>query len=161
MVALEGLGCALLILAPGNFVRTSVLPEGLMSLMYRVHGQVNALCNWLFPSLLLLLVSFYLLSRIKVRPSKISLQFIALATLSDLVMIASPSYPQRARFGVFVFILIAFINNLYTLLGAKINKEDSKAFKIISMIIFVSFIMTMISLAAVLLARNIGFNIPS
>lgn len=154
------MGSCILILAPGNYVRASELGKSILSLLYRGYGQVNAIFNWLFPAIILNVVSFYLMFKEKIKPSKIAIGCIAWSVVADLAMILSPSYPQRATFGIFVLLLISLVQNNYLLICSKGNENDKLFTSMTSIIIWGAFIMVMISITAVDFARMIGINIP-
>ncbi len=113
-IVLWTLGCGLLILAPGNGVRSSEFSSGLMAIAYRGHGQVNSWLNWLLPTIVILYITYVLRKEKigKISSLDIGTIFCMLGFISIFVMVASPTYPVRATFGSFVFLLIAMIRNI-------------------------------------------------
>ncbi len=113
-IVLWTLGCGLLILAPGNGVRSSEFSSGLMAIAYRGHGQVNSWLNWLLPTNVILHITYVLRKEKigKISSLDIGTIFCMLGFISIFVMVASPTYPVRATFGSFVFLLIALIRNI-------------------------------------------------
>ncbi len=113
-IVLWTLGCGLLILAPGNGVRSSEFSSGLMAIAYRGHGQVNSWLNWLLPTNVILYITYVLRKEKigKISSLDIGTIFCMLGFISIFVMVASPTYPVRATFGSFVFLLIAMIRNI-------------------------------------------------
>lgn len=83
-------GCCLLIFAPGNFIRSSVVCSGIMSIAYRGYGQISAFCNWLL----------FLISRTRC--------YLFGQYLSVIIMIASPTYTFRTTF---VILIMTFLTN--------------------------------------------------
>ena len=154
-------GCALLILAPGNYERSAGFSSGLMSLAYRGHGQVNAWFDWLFIPLIITMVLNYCGRRIQVCSKKeitfFSLLF-AWVVISIMAMMASPSYPQRATFGSFVLlvILIIFFTGI-------IYENDVKSRNIISILCVMTafgFAMVLLSIDLLAVVRSAGVYIP-
>ena len=109
--ALTLTGSVLLILAPGNFVRKQFIDDLplVRSMILRTRTVLESTCSYLFPSLLLALI--LLAAEITVLKKKLSASrffLFGLAILAQCVMILSPTYPQRASFGI-MCVLIAFI----------------------------------------------------
>lgn len=128
------LGSALVILAPGNFVRVSHIPEeGLLQTLYnRLLSMLCAGTDFLFATALLLttLILIYTIV-LKERLQPAHWMLLIHAILSYGAMVLSPHYPDRATFGtmavciiLFVFILSGIIDKytiwkkyIYTFLG--------------------------------------------
>ena len=156
MVGLAGLGCILLLLAPGNFARASDLPSGIMGIMYRGHGQVNSWCNWLFPMWILCILT-YIWNKSEKKQENTQIRFIIVwAIASVLVMVMSPSYPVRATFGSFVLLVIAIQKNL----------DDIKRKEIIirrimlDCLVFVGWMGSLASVIILAYVRSKGVYIP-
>lgn len=152
------IGCCALILAPGNFIRTSTFQTGIMAIAYRIHGQINAWFNWLFPSIIILIVTYYYLHKNNKKQEKLSSIFCLWGVLSILIMIASPTYPSRAAFGTFVLFLIPISMNIESLINY--NLFDNKLFKFLAVLVWLASIFTNVSIFSVDVARLIGYNIP-
>ena len=103
-------GSALLILAPGNFVRNQFVEKA--TLMSIIRGRVNSFllsgCGFLLPSFLfaiiLLVIQIYIIKEIKPR----DIALFAFAVIAQGAMFLSPAYPQRASFGI-MCVLITYI----------------------------------------------------
>lgn len=105
------LGSIFLIFAPGNFVRGQFVED--MSLikviLNRSQNFLTSSCNYLFPSFLM--ASILLTVEIAIFGHKLSIYRLCLlgfAVTAHLAMFLSPTYPQRASFGI-MCVLIAFI----------------------------------------------------
>lgn len=111
---LSALGSAILILAPGNFVRNQFsnkmsLPK---TIYFRFISMWNSTSVYLFPVIVITLS--ILVVEIVVFQRKLSLYNMSLlifATVAQLAMVLSPAYPQRTSFGI-MSVLIAFIVSL-------------------------------------------------
>lgn len=111
------IGCVLVVLAPGNFVRNmeisgQVTGKGLIWRVFlRCFSVTNGLFHYLlYPVILLLilmLIYHYLLGK-KYRLSDMFLIFMAM--LSWGAMILSPHYPDRAAFGTMVLLLVPIMH---------------------------------------------------
>ena len=105
------IGSILLILAPGNFVRKQFIHN--MSLSEIIQNCWNSFlfssCDYLFPSFLVTVI--LLTVEIAVFKHKLTVYrwcLLGFAVIAQLVMMLSPTYPQRASFGI-MCALIAFI----------------------------------------------------
>ncbi|MCR4649979.1 MAG: DUF6056 family protein [Lachnospiraceae bacterium] len=104
------LGSALLILAPGNFVRNQFVEKTTLSQL--IHNRIDnfllSSCDFLFPTLLFAFSAFvieiFVLKKISVR----NVSLFAFALIAQAAMFLSPAYPQRASFGI-MCVLIAYI----------------------------------------------------
>lgn len=106
------LGYVLMITAPGNFVRASETGStSLFVILYRVFRHTQALLNNVGLILLAFTILFYLIGKWQYkRINKIqhtALIYLIGTLLSIYVMVFSPSFPERAWFGVIVFSIIA------------------------------------------------------
>ncbi len=157
-IILWGIGCCLLILAPGNGVRSSSFTSGLMAIAYRGHGQVNSWLNWLLPTYIILYITYVLKKRNlddKDFDEIISKIFLALGIISVLVMIVSPTYPVRATFGSFVFLIIAIVNNL-----SYVYKSYEKEMDIIALMLLGGICGSLLSTGLLAYVRSTGTYIP-
>ena len=157
-IILWGIGCCLLILAPGNGVRSSSFTSGLMAIAYRGHGQVNSWLNWLLPTYIILYITYVLKKRNlddKDFDEIISKIFLALGIISVLVMIVSPTYPVRATFGSFVFLIIAIVNNL-----SYVYKSYEKEMDIIALMLLCGICGSLLSTGLLAYVRSTGTYIP-
>lgn len=104
-------GSVLLILAPGNFVRGQFVESMSLSEIIdnRWQSFLMSSCNYLLPSFLMALT--LLTVEIAVFKHRLTIYrwcLIGFATIAQLAMVLSPTYPQRASFGI-MCVLIAFI----------------------------------------------------
>lgn len=111
------IGAAFLLLAPGNLVRyrkehLSETPQYLQGI-YNVLG--GAFHNMIIITVIFLVIlGFYLFInknlRIKTdRKLQLSLLFVAAAIIGTAAMIASPIFPDRAWFGIIIFLIIGIV----------------------------------------------------
>ena len=111
-------GSALLILAPGNFVRNQFVEKA--PFMSIIRGRIDSFllsgCGFLLPSFLfaiiLLVIQIYIIKDIKPR----DIALFAFAVIAQGAMILSPAYPQRASFGimcVLITYIVSVISRLY------------------------------------------------
>ncbi|MBQ7774930.1 MAG: hypothetical protein IJ379_03330 [Lachnospiraceae bacterium] len=106
------LGSCLVILAPGNFVRSSRLPEtDLGTTIYeRLLSMLCAGTDFLFPTALLLtllILLYTIIFRERLQPAHWML--LAHAILSYGAMVLSPHYPDRATFGTMVVCIVLML----------------------------------------------------
>lgn len=156
-VVLWALGCVLLILAPGNGVRSSEFSSGLMAIAYRGHGQVNSWLNWLLPTNVILYIT-YVLRKEKIGKTSsldIGTIFCVLGFVSIFVMVASPTYPVRATFGSFVFLLIAMIRNIDS-----IYTFYEKELDLLALIMVIGICGCLLSIGLLAYVRGEGTYIP-
>lgn len=103
-------GSALLILAPGNFVRNQFVEKA--SFTEIIRGRIDTFlissADYLLPSflfaLILLIIQIYVLNEIKPR----DIALFSFAVIAQGAMFLSPTYPQRASFGI-MCVLITYI----------------------------------------------------
>ena len=155
-------GCALLILAPGNYARSAGFGSGLMSLAYRGHGQVNAWADWLFLPLITAGILLYCSRRIhKFNTSEKRYVFLTAGwfAVSVLVMVMSPSYPQRATFGSFVLLAVMILHSAKRIYD---HDEGSRVLiRNLCMITALGFIMVLLSIDVLAAVRSMGVYIPN
>ncbi|MBR6383591.1 MAG: hypothetical protein IKS56_06360 [Lachnospiraceae bacterium] len=111
-------GSALLILAPGNFVRNQFVEKA--PFMSIIKGRIDSFllsgCGFLLTSFLfaiiLLVIQIYIIKEIKPR----DIALFAFAVIAQGAMFLSPAYPQRASFGimcVLITYIVSVISRLY------------------------------------------------
>jgi hypothetical protein len=148
-------GCVLLILAPGNFARSHGFDSGLLSIAYRGYGQVKTWFTWLFPVWLLYVVFRYMLYRKKIQvPQEVKL-LAYWSVLSILVMLASPSYPERATFGSLVILLIAIV-----IMIRELYFEYERLFVCVGVLCMIGLCGSFLSIGLLQAVRNSGVEIP-
>ena len=111
--ALSLLGSCMVILAPGNFVRTAAIPKtGLSeSILNRFLSMLCAGTDYLFPTALLLTIFILLyLTCLDGRLHPTQWMLLAHAVLSYGAMVLSPHYPDRATFGTMCVCIILIIS---------------------------------------------------
>lgn len=108
-------GSILMIVAPGNFVRSAEAPDAgygiLWKLFLRCYAESKAALEYLFPTLLLL--AFVLLLAIPVLHLKLGRAnglLLLGALLSWGAMVLSPHYPDRATFGTMVLLICVIVS---------------------------------------------------
>lgn len=106
-------GCCMVILAPGNFVRTAAIPKSSLgaSIYERLLSMLCAGTDYLFPSVLLLAV--LMLIYMAILKEKLAVwQWILLAhtVLSYGAMVLSPHYPDRATFGTMCTCIVLILS---------------------------------------------------
>lgn len=109
------LGSCMVILAPGNFVRTAAIPDTTLaeSIYNRLLSMLCAGTDFLFPTVLLLttlLIIYLALLQEKLHPGQWML--LAHAILSYGAMVLSPHYPDRATFGTMCVCIILIVSIL-------------------------------------------------
>lgn len=120
------IGFALLVLAPGNFVRIS--SSASVSLITRINMLIRNSESQIF-HIVLLLVLFGVLymqykGKIPVKRIMLSIVSVLAAILSMIIMLASPQFPLRATAGCSLFLIIAIINLLKVVLESfQVNLE--------------------------------------
>ena len=103
-------GSALLILAPGNFVRNQFVEKASFTeiIRSRIDTFLISSADYLLPSflfaLILLIIQIYVLKEIKPR----DIALFSFAVIAQGAMFLSPTYPQRASFGI-MCVLITYI----------------------------------------------------
>lgn len=152
-LVLGTIGCCLLIFAPGNFARANTFAGGLMTIMYRGYGQLNAWFNWL----LIPIVLFIATSKVQ-ENNMFKLEkniFTLWGILSILAMLAAPVYPSRAVFGSLVLIIISILINIKN--NDKLNRNKLTS---ICILIALGFIFTCLCIGVLQYVRGMGVYIP-
>lgn len=102
-------GSALVVLAPGNFVRAeeTVTEKGLLwQVFLRCYSECDALLEYLAPALIVLAFTVCLgVGACGIKLTKANIIYLLGALLSWGAMILSPHYPDRATFGTMVFMI--------------------------------------------------------
>lgn len=108
-------GSVMMIIAPGNFVRSGEVAENqygfLWRLFLRSYGECKGALEYLFPTLLILV--FFLLLQKCVFRENIGIRNVFLlvcALLSWGAMILSPHYPDRASFGTMALLICVILS---------------------------------------------------
>lgn len=138
------LGCSLMILAPGNFIRSSVLindfsGQTLKFFLFRAYNANQAIFKYLF-SIIILSISLLLFEYKVNNKIERSGLFFTLGCLSIIAMIfASPYYPARATFGSMIFFLIS---SMMAINSVKLDK--SFEFILVSFLMYFGFVMNVL-----------------
>ena len=119
------IGSILVVIAPGNFVRTAELPETDLwtSISERFLSMLRAGADYLFPAAALFLLILFVYTAVyekKLKPFQWFL--LAHGVLSYGAMVLSPHYPDRATFGtmcVLIILILSMLNELMPLLKSK------------------------------------------
>ncbi|MCR5848800.1 MAG: DUF6056 family protein [Lachnospiraceae bacterium] len=118
------LGSALMILAPGNFVRNAFIDDTSLKdmLSSRFDNLITSTGSFLFVAFLtaFVLTAVYILV-FKLKPDASQMGLLLFAITAQAAMFLSPAYPQRASFGI-MCVLIAYIVSILK----KISDKDSK-----------------------------------
>lgn len=109
------LGSIMVIAAPGNFVRSAEIEENQYGLLWRCflrgYAQSKAVCEYLFPTLIVLaavlIISKYVL---KLPIGKKNILLMVGAVLSWGAMVLSPHYPDRASFGTMAMLMCVILS---------------------------------------------------
>lgn len=122
-------GSILVVAAPGNFVRSSLIEEYAfgMGLYQKILMMMKAGVDFLFPAVLFLLISLliYLKAGNKLQPFQIML--LITTVLAYGAMVLSPTFPNRATFGILVLCITSTVSYL-----GKIRERDKNTGKYIN-----------------------------
>ena len=118
-------GSILVIVAPGNFVRSGQVAENQYGLLWRCflrgYAEAQAFLVFLFPTLLILMFMLALSKVVLKQPLGIKNVLLLLgALLSWGAMVLSPHYPDRATFGTMVLLICVILS----LAGKVIRKRQ-------------------------------------
>ena len=156
---LSVVGCLFLLLAPGNRGRSNSFDGGLMTIAYRGYGQISAWFNWLFPTILILLIVYFINKAINKNYMGLFQKTIfGWFVLSVLIMVASPTYPQRATFGSFVLLVVLIIN-----ITSHITVQNKTAESIVKTLCFmlsIGLLFVLFSTDVLWFVRSLGYYIP-
>ena len=121
-------GSVLMIIAPGNFVRseetTEVTRGWLWNLFLRCYSEAKGAFEYLFPALLITVVLLVICAGIlREKIGKENLLLLAGALLSWGAMVLSPHYPDRAAFGTMVLLICVILS----LTGKAVDRQKKNA----------------------------------
>lgn len=120
-------GSVLVVAAPGNFARSSVIEKkGLLETIWeRIYSMLCAGTDYLFPMcLILVMIILIKCVCIKDRLKKHHIVLLISIILSYGAMVLSPHYPDRATFGTMVLGIVLFIELIFDLKERQIiNKK--------------------------------------
>ena len=107
-------GSVLVVCAPGNFVRSALIEEmGILQLLYqRLLNLLAVSTDYLFPVLVFLLVFLFLYHKCGNRLQPFQVLLLIMATLALGAVILSPTFPNRATFGIMVLCVILILSFL-------------------------------------------------
>ena len=154
------IGCGIMIFAPGNSVRIGVeeMP-GLLNIAYRGYGQVMSWFNWLLPSMVIFAILYFINKKNKVKTNYLfTITMLVWFAMNNVVMVAATTYPLRASFCPFIIMFLLIIDEL-----DKIYKHDKTTNKFIDslgIVMFVSYIFTLLGIDVLSCARRSGIDIP-
>ncbi len=115
-------GSVMMIIAPGNYVRSAQVEENQYGLLWRCflrgYAESRALLEYLFPALLALLGMLMVCRALKLHMGRRNMLLLVCALLSWGAMILSPHYPDRASFGTMVLLICVILR-----LGAMAAEE--------------------------------------
>lgn len=117
-IVMSFVGSILVIVAPGNFVRSAAIEEkGLAEAVYdRFYSMLCASVEYLFPTLLLLaaiILVYKICLKGTIKPFQWAL--LSVVVLAHGAMILSPHYPDRATFGIMmvcIALMISFLTEI-------------------------------------------------
>ncbi len=116
-------GSVMCIAAPGNFVRSSQAPDSeyglLWKLFLRGYGESKALLEFLYPTILILILMLILAKVMGITVGRVNWLLLLGALLSWGAMVLSPHYPDRATFGTMAFIICVMISLGKKIVGAR------------------------------------------
>ena len=115
-------GFVILIIAPGNYVRNSLVNDNtfiVVKLIGRILNDTVSMINVLKPLFILMIVLFTIYIYYKKKIDKYFYVFFSASILSVYAMVLSPTFPERAWFGIVVFMVISVFNLLINILSMK------------------------------------------
>lgn len=117
-------GCIMMIIAPGNFVRSAEVPENQYGFLWRCflrgYAEAKGALEYLFPTLLLLVFLLILQKYVlKGEIGRRNLLLLGCALLSWGAMVLSPHYPDRAAFGTMVLLACVILSLAGKILRAR------------------------------------------
>lgn len=127
------LGSTLLILAPGNNVRSAEIASNkygmLWQLFLRIYGICKGAWEYLFPVIFMTAAALFInICILKNSLHKKDALLLTGALLSWGAMVLSPHYPDRASFGTLCFLLCVLVSQSQAILQALTNKRHRIAF---------------------------------
>lgn len=115
-------GFVILIIAPGNYVRNSLVNDNtfiVVKLIGRILNDTVSMINVLKPLFILMIVLFTIYIYYKKKIDKYFYVFFSASILSVYAMVLSPTFPERAWFGIVVFMVISVFNLLINIVSMK------------------------------------------
>lgn len=115
-------GFVILIIAPGNYVRNSLVNDNtfiVVKLIGRILNDTVSMINVLKPLFILMIVLSTIYIYYKKKIDKYFYVFFSASILSVYAMVLSPTFPERAWFGIVVFMVISVFNLLINILSMK------------------------------------------
>ena len=119
------IGFLILIIAPGNYVRSNAVDEGasiIFKLFSRTVNYTVATIEYLKPLIIITIILFTIYMYNKKKIDKFVYAFLAASILSIYAMVLSPTFPERAWFGIIVFMIIADLSLMYNIFNKRIYK---------------------------------------
>ena len=121
-------GSVVMIIAPGNAVRSAQAPDRGYGTLWRIflrgYAESRAALEYLFPTLLLLLLVLLVgKCALKIAVGRKNLLLLACAALSWGAMFLSPHYPDRSAFGTMALMICVILS-----MAGKIVKEQADLF---------------------------------
>lgn len=117
------IGSLLVVLAPGNFVRAKEAGTEygvLWKLFLRCYGESKAALEYLFPTILMLLLCVFVSKGVlHIAFGKTNWLLLIGAVLSWGAMVLSPHYPDRATFGTMVLLICIILSLLRKIVEVK------------------------------------------
>ena len=137
-----GIGFLIMILAPGNFIRKDSVVDNtfiLVKLLKRFLDISLGFITHLYPMLILLivLVVLFILKKKKINKKLILFSFGTLVSIYSMIL--SPLFPNRAWFGITVFLIVILGNILFELddINFKFKKQLSYILILLFLMIFI------------------------
>lgn len=137
------IGSALVILAPGNFVRSEFTEGGglITTLTNRFMQMLEGLSSFLLPSFALVILLLYTIRILKIQLKPGDFALIVNIVLAFGAMLLSPHFPPRASFGIMVLCI-----GLILSLTEKITDEKPEYMRCANCLLAVSFVYSLIKI---------------
>lgn len=135
------IGFIIMIIAPGNYLRSDSYQEELSLIAKLFHRFLNCtvgIFKYLYPLLIFLVIIFIISIYKKKKINKIFYLFVIGSFFNVYSMVLSPTFPERAWFSTIVFILIATITLCFEL---NIKSRISKYLKATFILLFIIFLL--------------------
>lgn len=122
------LGSVMMLLAPGNALRSAEVPENSYGVLWRVFLRMYGVCKgaweYLFPTLLLTAILIFVnVCILGNRLRRTEMLLLAGAFLSWGAMALSPHYPDRASFGTMCLLLCVCVSQAASVLKSRDSKH--------------------------------------
>lgn len=134
------IGFTIMILAPGNYVRKDSYLENisfLEKIITRFISCTKGIFTYLLPLVVLLIILLIIYKLKKLKLTKTSIIFLIGTIFTIYPMILSPTFPKRAWFSSFIFLIISTLSLVYNL---DIAKQKIKKIKVITFLIIIFFL---------------------